>query len=185
MVLMFRDPKELAERLAQAEERAEMAEAEVTRLRKIVRCENMPDGFDLSDDATTELAVQGAYAAERAKRAEERLKYALRRLDALQAAQEKMREPERTILCDLLANGRLLPDRDGSRYGPPNPTEETDRAERAEAELNEAKGLLRSYVSYLHKCDDAADYVVGRELGVIADKALRWLRRQEGDDGWE
>lgn len=46
-----------------------------------------------------------------------------RRFDLLQQMQSRMREPERTIVCDVLANGALLPDPDGVRYGlPKGPT---------------------------------------------------------------
>lgn len=47
-----------------------------------------------------------------------RLSY-VTRMDLLQKQQERMREPERTIVCDILANGALLPDPDGKRYGKP------------------------------------------------------------------
>ena len=40
-----------------------------------------------------------------------------RRCDALQDLQNRMRDPERTIVCDILANGHLLPDgAAGNRY---------------------------------------------------------------------
>jgi hypothetical protein len=42
---------------------------------------------------------------------------ALHRLHRLQQENAQFREPERTLLCDLLANGTLLPDPDGKRYG--------------------------------------------------------------------
>ena len=45
-----------------------------------------------------------------------------RRADALQKAQQKMRDPERTIVCDILANGHLLVP-DGGRYALPQPVE--------------------------------------------------------------
>ncbi|MCP5195187.1 MAG: hypothetical protein H6974_00060 [Gammaproteobacteria bacterium] len=40
----------------------------------------------------------------------------IRRFDKLQKAQKRMREPERTMVCDILANGSLLYDPSGSRY---------------------------------------------------------------------
>lgn len=40
-----------------------------------------------------------------------------KRCDLLRSVQSKFREPERTIVCDILANGNLLPDKTGSRYG--------------------------------------------------------------------
>ena len=39
------------------------------------------------------------------------------RCELLQQAQKYMRDPERTIVCDILANNALLPDPEGKRYG--------------------------------------------------------------------
>lgn len=39
------------------------------------------------------------------------------RLDLLARVQNHMRDPERTLVCDILANGQLLPDPHGKRYG--------------------------------------------------------------------
>jgi len=50
------------------------------------------------------------------------------RIDLLVQWQSKMRDPERTIVCDIVANGQTLPDHDGSRYGAP---EQVERAEAA------------------------------------------------------
>jgi len=44
----------------------------------------------------------------------------LRRVELLAAHQHTMRDPERTLVCDILANGQLLPDPNGLRYGKPN-----------------------------------------------------------------
>lgn len=43
----------------------------------------------------------------------------VKKIDLLQEMQQYMREPERTIICDILANGSLLPDPTGERYGLP------------------------------------------------------------------
>src|SRR6476646_7150180 len=51
------------------------------------------------------------------------------RCSALAAAQRKMRDPERTIVCDILANGKLLPDPDGERYGKSENDEMSGRAQ--------------------------------------------------------
>lgn len=45
------------------------------------------------------------------------LEFYRRRCDLLQREQQRMRDPERTLVCDALANGHLLQDPDGSRYG--------------------------------------------------------------------
>lgn len=39
------------------------------------------------------------------------------RCELLQKVQKYMRDPERTIVCDILANNSLLPDPSGVRYG--------------------------------------------------------------------
>jgi hypothetical protein len=40
-----------------------------------------------------------------------------RRCVLLEKVQKHMRNPERTIVCDILENGKLLPDPNGERYG--------------------------------------------------------------------
>jgi len=40
-----------------------------------------------------------------------------KRVDMLGREQRRMRDPERTLVCDILANGQLLPDPNGERYG--------------------------------------------------------------------
>ena len=47
----------------------------------------------------------------------ERLKTYDNKLRLLTKEQHRMRDPERTLLCDIIANGQLLPDPNGSRYG--------------------------------------------------------------------
>ena len=47
-----------------------------------------------------------------------------RRVELLQEWQSKMRDPERTIACDIIANGQILPDPHGTRYGPAQPNDE-------------------------------------------------------------
>ena len=39
------------------------------------------------------------------------------RCELLQKVQKYMRDPERTIVCDIVANNSLLPDPSGVRYG--------------------------------------------------------------------
>ena len=39
------------------------------------------------------------------------------RCELLQKTQKYMRDPERIIVCDILANNTLLPDPEGKRYG--------------------------------------------------------------------
>lgn len=63
-------------------------------------------------------AVETAIEAiERLKAAESSVAWHQRRWMALQMHQKKMREPERTIVCDILANGELMhPTVAGNRY---------------------------------------------------------------------
>ena len=54
---------------------------------------------------------------ERLEEAEASVAWHQRRWMALQAHQRKMREPERTIVCDIIANGELMhPTVAGDRY---------------------------------------------------------------------
>lgn len=54
---------------------------------------------------------------ERLEAAESSVAWQQRRWMALQMHQKKMREPERTIVCDILANGELMhPTVAGNRY---------------------------------------------------------------------
>lgn len=51
------------------------------------------------------------------KRLYDERQFYIRRFDRLQKEQRNMREPERTMVCDILANGSLLFDPNGARYG--------------------------------------------------------------------
>lgn len=44
-------------------------------------------------------------------------KFYKRRCDMLQREQKNFRDPERIMVCDILANAQLLPDPNGDRYG--------------------------------------------------------------------
>lgn len=51
------------------------------------------------------------------KRLYDERQFYIRRFDKLQKEQQRMRDPERTMVCDILANGALLHDPSGTRYG--------------------------------------------------------------------
>ena len=53
----------------------------------------------------------------RAAGLEKSLHFYTLRHDLLAKTQKRMRNPERTLVCDILANGTLLPDPQGKRYG--------------------------------------------------------------------
>lgn len=65
------------------------------------------------------------------------LEFYKRRCDLLQSIQPRMRDPERTMVCDVLANGHLLQSGDGqpdkARYAPP---------EAAPVQLTEPAGVV-------------------------------------------
>lgn len=65
-------------------------------------------------------ARQAADRIERDAEEIERLRHSVafyrRRCDLLQAWQRRMRDPERTLVCDILANGQTMPDPNGMRY---------------------------------------------------------------------
>ena len=51
------------------------------------------------------------------ERLENSLRFYRSRCELLQKVQIYMRDPERTIVCDIIANNSLLPDPKGTRYG--------------------------------------------------------------------
>ena len=69
-----------------------------------------PRNIGLAIDAAIEMI-------ERLEEAEASVAWHHRRWMALQMSQKKMREPERTMVCDILANGELMhPTVAGNRY---------------------------------------------------------------------
>jgi hypothetical protein len=72
-----------------------------------------------------------------------RLSFGMDRCHRLQAENHRFREPERTILCDILANGTLLPDPNGTRYGRPA-VEETGESVVIPDELHQIGHRLRT-----------------------------------------
>ena len=80
-----------------------------------------PDPCEIGEaiDAAVEMI-------ERLEEAEASVAWHQRRWMALQAHQMKMREPERTIVCDIIANGELIhPTVAGDRYAVKDALEES------------------------------------------------------------
>ena len=80
-----------------------------------------PDSFEIGEaiDAAVEMI-------ERLEEAESSAAWYERRCTALQEQQSAMRDPERTIVCDILANGAVLPpDFAGDRYAIKDTSEES------------------------------------------------------------
>jgi len=66
-------------------------------------------------------AVELRIAEEKLKRAKLSRAFYAHRCDMLQREQKRFGEGKvRTLLCDILANGQLLPDPKGERYPSPN-----------------------------------------------------------------
>jgi hypothetical protein len=59
-----------------------------------------------------------AYVQASVERLQRSADFYRRRVDLLQQWQSRMRDPERTIVCDIIANAQMLPDPEGRRYGP-------------------------------------------------------------------
>ena len=76
------------------------------------------DKFEQPDPREIGEAIDAAIEMiERLEAAESSVAWHQRRFMALQMHQTKMREPERTIVCDILANGELMhPTVAGNRY---------------------------------------------------------------------
>lgn len=60
------------------------------------------------------MSESGLKKADRLRR---RLRWYRSRLEEIDKHKGRFREPEKTMICDILANGKLLPDKDGKRYG--------------------------------------------------------------------
>ena len=82
---------------------------------------SMPDPREIGEaiDAAVEMV-------ERFEAAESSVAWHQRRWMALQMHQKKMREPERTMVCDIIANGELMhPTVAGDRYAVKKTQEES------------------------------------------------------------
>ncbi len=71
-------------------------------------------------DVTRRLLKHGAETLAEIKRLEQSREFYRRRCALLQEWQGRMRDPERQLVCDILANAQLMPDPHGKRYPPPN-----------------------------------------------------------------
>ena len=86
---------------------------------------------------------------------EQSLAFYKRRCDALQQWQSKMRDPERTIVCDILANGCTL-EPAGDRYATP-PAQQSQ----AEDGLNKLRDMLQEAVDRLTAAPQQPQYEAG------------------------
>ena len=96
-----------------------MTPAETTAiLRQFNEWRRGDEAIDQPDPREIGLAIDAAIEMiERLELAESSVVWHRRRWMALQMHQTKMREPERTMVCDILANGELMhPTVAGDRY---------------------------------------------------------------------
>lgn len=93
---------------------AEAARAPLlARLREV--CQTLVAAVGANGPCSAEDAAARAVA--RIAELESSRDFYKRRCDLLQQWQGRMRDPERTLVCDVLANGLTLPDPNGTRYG--------------------------------------------------------------------
>ena len=76
----------------------------------------MSSDTEMIDKLFLELSQFTTAETARERDLKERLRFYARRCALLQDWQNTMRDPERQLVCDILANGALLPDPDRIRY---------------------------------------------------------------------
>jgi len=81
-------------------------------------CHALELALETERDAANLYAKQVAHWIEKHDEVKDSLDFYKRRVEALQQWQSKMRDPERTVVCDILANGHTL-EFAGNRYTPP------------------------------------------------------------------
>ncbi len=70
----------------------------------------------MGDELQEELVVAKEALLAEVTKLQDELTFYKRRVELFQQWQNKMGDPERTIACDILANGQMLPDTTGKRY---------------------------------------------------------------------
>jgi hypothetical protein len=81
-------------------------------------CHALALALETERDAANLYAKQVAHWIEKHDEVKDSLDFYKRRVEALQQWQSKMRDPERTVVCDILANGHTL-EPAGDRYATP------------------------------------------------------------------
>jgi hypothetical protein len=81
-------------------------------------CHALELALETERDAANLYAKQVAHWIEKHDEVKDSLDFYKRRVEALQQWQSNMRDPERTVVCDILANGHTL-EPAGNRYTPP------------------------------------------------------------------
>ena len=108
-------------RQANADSQAELAAEQLNNkllrvaLEAVIKVHGYESGIPveaISTQASTEALDK--YVAEKVNKIESCRDWYKRRIDLLKEWQRKMRDPERTIVCDIIANGLTMPE--GGRY---------------------------------------------------------------------
>jgi len=92
------------------------------------------------------------------ERSQRKAEFYQRRVDLLQRWQHSMRDPERILVCDIIANAQILPDPEGLRYGH---LRETDAAEPTASWKVAAYDFLRTGAHYTVKCGEVVFHCGG------------------------
>ena len=97
---------------------AQQGEADRDAEAELICAEDVLDGYAAGLDLKqTHFDCVGDYIKAVVERLRHSVDFYQRRCDLLQQWQSRMRDPERTIVCDILANAQMLPDPTGARYG--------------------------------------------------------------------
>ena len=98
-------------------------------------------GFTRGFDSRNRLALREIATDDELEDLRFSLRFYQSRVELLQQWQSKMRDPERTIACDIMANGQMLPDPHGVRYGVHSAApSENDEAARTAGDRGERQG---------------------------------------------
>jgi|GEM_PF-3501180 len=97
---------------------AQQGEADRDVKAELICAEDVLDSYAAGLDLEqTHFECVGDYIKAVVERLRHSVDFYQRRCDLLQQWQSRMRDPERTIVCDILANAQMLPDPTGARYG--------------------------------------------------------------------
>ena len=104
-----------------------------------------------------------------------------KKLELLQKWQSKMRDPERTIVCDILANGQMMADPNGTRYGIPAQQPQPPKLVPATLELMQRHGTETVRYRNGEKPKQVA-LLPGMPLPIVtqADNGLQYQHRADG-----
>jgi hypothetical protein len=140
--------------------------------------ENLLDEYDMSNSAFAKdlrkaLAEQPAQQEptlqEQLDEALHSLGFYRRRIDALQKWQSKMRDPERTIVCDIIANGHTL-EPAGDRYTAPPQRTWVGLTDEEKAVLRECREQAMKWTVQARIPECGAFGAIAQDLDWLCDK---------------